>query len=161
MAILLESPSLFEWLRFRRDSLTSVFADVHQRVHAARNTIDLRLNAFITADQELSGLDLRALQPHLDSIRSSDYSEQSGDPSRLEHKRQWLLSVRRAVGDRMHFLSAIGVRPQATPELIRQGVMISVQCGVDGITIGHYDGAPFSHLRAIGEGLEMADATIA
>lgn len=161
VAMLLENPSLFDWLRFRRDSLTSFFAEVHRRAHAARNTVDVRLNAFITSDQELSGLDLRALQPHLDSIRSSDYSEQSGDPSRLEHKRQWLLSVRRAVGDRMHFLSAIGVRPQATPELIRQGVVISAQCGVDGITIGHYDGAPVSHLRAIREGLEMADAQIA
>ncbi len=157
VAMLLENPSLFDWLRFRRDSLTSFFAEVHRRVHAARDTVDLRLNAYISSDQELSGLDMRALRPHLDSIRSSDYSEQSGDPARMEHKRRWLLSVRRAVGSQMHFLSAIGVRPKATPELIRQGVVISAQCGVDGITMGHYDGAPFSHLRAIKEGLEMAD----
>jgi len=160
-AILLENPSLFDWLRFRRDSLTAFFRELHERVHAAKADVDLRLNAFITSDQELSGLDLRSLKPHLDSIRSSDYSEQSGDPSRLEHKRQWLLSVRRAVSDEMHFLSAIGVRPKATPELIRQGVVISAQCGVDGITIGHYDGAPYSHLRAIKEGMERADVEIA
>ena len=57
----------------------------------------------------------------------------------------------------MPFYSAIGVRPNATPELIRQGVVVSAQCGADGITMGHYDGAPFSHLRAIKEGLELAD----
>jgi hypothetical protein len=79
----------------------------------------------------------------------------------MEHKRSWLLAVRRAIGDEMHFLSAIGVRPRATPELIRRGVVISAQCGADGITMGHYDGAPYGNLRAIKEGLEMADVEIA
>jgi hypothetical protein len=157
-AVLMEEPELVLWLLFRRDSLTRFFKDIHARVHAARPNIDLRLNAYITSQQELYGLDLRALRPHLDSIRSSDYSEQSGDAARLEHKRQWLLAVRRAVGEAMPFLSAIGVRPKATPELVRQGVVVSAQCGVDGITIGHYDGAPFSNLRAIKEGLKLADA---
>jgi hypothetical protein len=115
--LLLQNPSLYQWLAFRRNTLTGFFAEVHQRIHAARPGIDLRLNAYLTSNQELSGLDLRALGPHLDSIRSSDYSEQSGDAARLEHKRRWLLAVRRAVGDEMPFLSAIGVRPRATPEL--------------------------------------------
>jgi hypothetical protein len=155
-AILLENPSLFQWLVFRRDSLARFFREIHERIHAIKPQIDLRLNAYITSNQELSGLDLRALKPYLDSIRSSDYSEQSGDIGRLEHKRRWLLSVRRAVGDETPFLSAIGVRPKATPEIIRQGVVVSAQCGVDGLTIGHYDGAPFSHLRAVREGMELA-----
>ncbi len=156
-AILMEHPELFQWLLFRRDSITRFFKDIHDHIHAIKPTIDLRLNAYITSNQELSGLDLRALKPHLDSIRSSDYSEQSGDMSRLEHKRRWLMSVRRAVGEDMYFLSAIGVRPKATPEIIRQGVVVSAQCGVDGITMGHYDGAPFSNLRAIKEGMDLAD----
>ena len=105
----------------------------------------------------VSHANLRALKPHLDSIRSSDYSEQSGDINRLEYKRRWLLSVRRAVGNEMHFLSAIGVRPKATSEIIRQGVVVSAQCGVDGLTMGHYDGASFSNLRAVREGMEIAD----
>ena len=159
--LIMQNPSLYQWLVFRRDTLAAFFGEIHRRVHAVRSGIDLRLNAYISANQELSGLDLRAMRPHLDSIRSSDYSEQSGDPERLEFKRRWLLAVRRAVGDEMPFLSAIGVRPKATPELIRHGVLVSCQCGVDGITIGHYDGAPFSHLRAIREGLELADATVA
>lgn len=156
--ILLQVPELHEWLLFRRDSLTRFFGDIHRAVHAIRQGIDLRLNAYISANQELSGLDLRALKPHLDSIRSSDYSEQSGDPARLEHKRRWLMAVRRAVGDEMYFLSAIGVRPKATPELIRRGVVVSAECGADGITMGHYDGASFTNLRAIKEGLALPDA---
>jgi hypothetical protein len=160
-ALLLEQPALHRWLLFRRDSLTHFFAEIHDRIHGIRPTIDLRLNAYIAANQELNGLDLRALKPHLDSIRSSDYSEQSGDPARLEGKRRWLLAVRRAVGEDMPFLSAIGVRPRATPELIRQGVVVSCQCGVDGLTIGHYDGASFSNLRAIKEGLALADVELA
>ncbi|MDK1031603.1 MAG: hypothetical protein QGD94_06330, partial [Planctomycetia bacterium] len=159
-AILIENPSLYQWLLFRRHSLTRFFNEVHDRVHAAKATIDLRFNAFICSNQELNGLDLRALKPHLDSIRSSDYSEQSGEAARLEDKRKWLLSVRRAVGDEMHFLSAIGVRPKATPDLIRQGDIVSLQCGGDGITMGHYDGASFSNLRAIKEGLKIADAEV-
>lgn len=157
VAMLLENPSLYQWLAFRRDSLARFFQEVHTRIHAVRDGIDLRLNAYISADWELSGVDLRALKPHLDSVRSSDYSEQSGDPKRMEHKRRWLLSVRRSIGDQMPFLSAIGVRPAATPELIRQGVVISALCGADGITLGHYDGAPYSHLRAIREGMERGD----
>jgi len=155
--ILLQVPELHEWLIFRRDSLSGFFDEIHRAVHAIRPNIDLRLNAYISTNQELSGLDLRVLKPHLDSIRSSDYSEQSGDPARLEHKRRWLMAVRRAVGDDMYFLSAIGVRPKATPDLIRRGVVISAECGADGITIGHYDGASFTNLRAIKEGLALAD----
>jgi hypothetical protein len=159
-AILMEAPELLQWLLFRRDSLTRFFKDIHNHIHAIKPTIDLRLNAYISSNQELSGLDLRALKPHLDSIRSSDYSEQSGNMSSLEHKRRWLMSVRRAVGEEMHFLSAIGVRPKATPEIIRQGVAVSAQCSVDGLTMGHYDGAPFSNLRAIKECMELADVEL-
>jgi hypothetical protein len=159
-AVLLENPALFEWLSFRRDAVTGFYADLHTRVHAVRDDVDLRLNAYITSHQELQGLDLRALRPHLDSIRSSDYSEQSGAPARLEHKRQWLLSVRRAIGEEMHFVSGIGVRPRATPELVRQGVVVSAECGADGITIGHYDGAPLRNLRAVREGMALADVEL-
>jgi hypothetical protein len=51
-------------------------------------------------------------------------------------------------------VSAIAVRPKATPELIREGVKIAVECGMNGITLGHYDGAEFPMLRAIRDGLK-------
>ncbi len=159
-AVLMENPALYQWLVFRRDSLTRFFKDIHARIHSIKPGIDLRLNVYIYSHLEYSGLDLRSLKPYLDSIRSSNYYEQSGDIGRMEDKRKWLLSVRRAVGDDMYFLSAIGVRPKATPEIIREGVVVSAQCGIDGITMGHYDGAPFSNLRAIKEGMALADVEI-
>jgi hypothetical protein len=130
------------------------------RIHTIKPTIDLRLNVYIYSNLAYSGLDLRSLRPYVDSIRSSNYNEQSGDMSQIETKRKWLFSVRRAVGDDNYFLSAIGVRPKATPELIRQGVVVSAECGADGLTIGHYDCAPFSNLRAILEGMKLADVEI-
>jgi hypothetical protein len=159
LAMLLRHPEIFDWMKFRCASLTHLFADVHAAVTAIKPKIDLRLNAYISSNAELSGLDMAALAPYLGSVRSSDYSEQSGNPRQLDHKRQFLLSIREAVGDDKHFLSAIGIRPKATPELIRAGVAVSSECGADGLSLGHYDGAPLRNLEAIGQGLSDADVT--
>jgi len=78
----------------------------------------------------------------------------------LEHKRQFLLGVRAAAGDDILFLSSIGIRPNATPELVRKGVVISSECGADGLSLGHYDGAPLKLLEAIGDGLRDADVRV-
>jgi hypothetical protein len=158
--ILLETPEMFQWLQFRRDSLTRCYRNIHERAHQIRSSIDVRLNTSNRENLELYGVDFRSLRPHLDSIRSSNYDEQSGEISRLEHKRAWLLSVRRAVGDDMHFISALAPRPLATPEIIRQSVVVSAECGVDGIAIGHYDNAPFPLLRAVKEGLDLAGVEV-
>ena len=91
---------------------------------------------------------------------SSNYDEQSGAAAQLERKRKFLLAVRAMAGDDIHFLSAIGIRPKATPELIRKGVVISSQCGADGLSLGHYDGAPLANLEAIRLGMADADVTI-
>jgi hypothetical protein len=159
-AALLRHPELFEWLKFRCASLTGLFRDVHAAVTGIKPKIDLRLNAFIYDDWELSGIDFAALRPYLGSIRSSNYDEQSGAAAQLERKRKFLLSVRAMAGDDIHFLSAIGIRPKATPELIRKGVVISSQCGADGLSLGHYDGAPLANLLAIRQGMADADVTI-
>ncbi len=160
LALLVRRPEVFDWLKFRCDSITRLFADVRREIQAVKPGADLRLNAYIYDLPELAGIDFAALGPHLGSIRSSNYDEQSGRMERLEHKRQFLLSVRAGAGDQIHFLSAIGVRPKATPELIRAGVRISSECGADGLSLGHYDGAPLRNLEAIGEGLLEADVTV-
>jgi hypothetical protein len=159
-AMLLRHPEIFDWMKFRRDSLTRLFKDVHTAIRAIKPSIDLRLNAFIYDHWELTGLDFAALKPYLGSIRSSNYDEQSGRMEVMEHKRRFLLSVREAIGDDMHFLSSIGIRPQATPELVRKGVVISSECGADGLSLGHYDGAPLRNLEAIRQGMEDANVAI-
>ncbi len=154
-ALLAEMPELYHFLKFRVDSFTGFFKDIYEAVHAVRPDIDVRLNHYARYP-ELMGLDLRATALYFDSIRSSDYSEQTGDPARMEWKRAYLHAIRRAVGLDKYFLSAVSPRPKATPELVRMGVLISAQCGADALTIGHYDGAWPNCLRAIREGLDEA-----
>jgi hypothetical protein len=158
-ALLSEVPELYTFLRFRVDSLTSFFAEIHRAAHAVRPEIDVRLNHY-AMHPELMGLDLKGVNPFVDSVRSSNYGEQTGDPAQMERKRAYLHSIRRAIGVDKYFLSAISPRPKATPELVKQGILISAQCGADALTIGHYDGAWTNCLRAIREGLEEAGIEI-
>jgi hypothetical protein len=159
-ALLVQHPEIFDLIKFRCASMTRLFGRVHKAVTSIKPGIDLRLNAYIYDYWELAGIDFAALRPHLGSIRSSNYDEQSGNMDRLEHKRQFLLAVRAAAGDDIHFLSAIGIRPRATPELIRRGIAISSECGADGLSLGHYDGAPLQNLEAVGQGLREAGVRV-
>ena len=158
-ALLAECPELHAFVKFRIDSLTSFFTEIEQTVHSVRPEIDLRFNHFARYP-ELMGLDLKAVGRKMNSIRSSDYAEQSGDPAQLAFKRAYLHSIRRAIGPEKYFLSAISPRPKATPELVKQGIRVSAEAGADALTIGHYDGAWPECIRAIGEGLEEAGIII-
>jgi hypothetical protein len=62
---------------------------------------------------ELMGLTCGGFQV-IDSVRSSDYSEQSGDPAQMAWKRLYLHNIR-AIGLDKYFLSAISPFPKATP----------------------------------------------
>ena len=62
----------------------------------AKPGIDVRLNHY-AAYPELMGLDLKGAGRYMDSVRSSDYSEQSGNPARMEGSG---LPARRAPGHR-------------------------------------------------------------
>jgi len=145
-------PELGQWLEFRKESLARFYRVMHDGIHALPRGVDLRFNDCFNG--AAWGLDVRPLKPHLDSIRVCDYSEQLGDPARMKDKRDWLTRERAAVGQDFPMVSAIAVRPKATAELIREGVKIAVECGMNGITLGHYDGAEFPMLRAIRDGLK-------
>lgn len=158
-SLLTEVPELYAFLKFRTDSITEFFGEIRAAVKRAKPTIDVRLNHY-AAYPELMGLDLKGIGQVMDSVRSSDYSEQTGDPKRMEWKRAYLHNVRRAIGVDKYFLSAVSPRPKATPELVKQGILVSAQCGADALTIGHYDGSWMNCLRAIKEGLEEAGIEI-
>ena len=96
----------------------------------------------------------------VDSVRDSDYSEQTGDIKKLYTKKQQVDRIRRGVGFDMPILSAIGIRPKATPEIIRESIRLLSQSGIDGLSLGHYDGASFALLQAVKEGMEEADMQI-
>ena len=158
--VLLEHSEILDLIRFRCQTMNRVYADIAATMKSHRPKIDFRENAHLKRYPETAGLNYSQLKAALGSIRSSDYSEQAGRQDGMTVKRQYLLQLRAAVGDDKYMLSAIGVRPKATPELIRMGVAISAECGADGITLGHYDGAPLKNLQAVGQGLREADIEV-
>jgi hypothetical protein len=153
MLDLLDHPALLDLVRFRCLTMARAYKDIGEAMRKARPSIDFRENSHIRRYAEFAGLHYGMLAPALGSIRSSDYTEQTGQAARMEEKRAFLLYLRASAGDDIKMLSAIGVRPKATPDLIRKGVRISAECGADGITLGHYDGAPLENLEAVGQGL--------
>lgn len=152
-------PAFSQWQQFRFNTMTRYFRLIHTKIHEIRPNSELRFNdSFPNA--ETWGLDLKAVRPHLDSIRNSDYSEQLGDPSRMHEKDDRLKANAAALGEGFPRISAVAVRPKATPELIHEGVRIALDNKVCGLSLGHYDGSEFPLLRAISEGLESARVSV-
>jgi len=149
-------PEFDNWQAFRCESVAGFYRTMHDGVHAIRPPIDLRFNDCFRSPRDW-GFELRPLKPYFDSVRVCDYSEQTGKLAALDGKRQWLKEVRLALGEDKPLLSAVAVRPKATPEIIRQGVRTALDCGVNGITLGHYDGAEYPMLRAVGESLKAVN----
>jgi len=146
-------PAFTQWQQFRFYTMTRYYRLIHSKIHEIRSSVELRLNDCFPKP-ETWGIDLKAARPYLDAIRNSDYSEQLGDPSRMHEKNERLQANREALGEEFPRISAVAVRPKATPELIHEGVYIALQNHVCGLSLGHYDGAEFPLLRAISEGLQ-------
>ena len=156
---LLEEPLLYDWLRFRCESITSHFAELSAPIHAANPKVDFRLNT-CWSHAQLIGLDLTKVAEHIDSVRTMDYAEQSGSEEAVRNKGKWLANVRRQVGEDKPIISAIAPRAKATPELIKLGIKIVALGGADGLSFGFYDGATIERLRAIKEGMAEAEVQL-
>ncbi|HLT60035.1 MAG TPA: hypothetical protein VK020_02530 [Microlunatus sp.] len=150
--LLLENAAFASWLAFRRRSIDELFQLIGQAAHDARPEIDFRYNTYM-ARPELAGLNFTTAFRHVDSVRESDYSDQLGTPEGVAIKRAKLMKARRALGYDKPLLAALGVRPNATPEILRASVKAAVDSGCDGLSLGHYDGATMARLRAVAEGV--------
>lgn len=157
--LLIEYPGLLQFLKFRIDSVTELFKDIYESVHEAKPLIDFRYNNHVRYP-ELNGISFKDIAPFVDSIRESDYSEQYGAPDNFVFKRNTLLKIRRGIGFDKGVISALAVRPNATPELIRESIKILATCGLDGLSLGHYDCAHIEHLDAVVQGMEEANITV-
>jgi len=167
-------PHLSRWRQFRFDSTARLYRAIHQAVHATRqnrSNVDLRFSMFMTRRNPADwGVDLPTMRPGVDSIRVQEYSEDTGQASALAIKRQYLTQIASQLGHDVSTMqpggtissagfpinSAIGVRPRATPELIKSGIAIARDCGMSGITLSQYDGADFTLLKAVRDGLAAA-----
>jgi hypothetical protein len=152
-------PAFSQWQQFRLNTMTRHYRLIHTKIHEIRAGIELRLNDCFPKP-ETWGIDLKASRPYLDAIRNSDYSEQLGDAARMHEKNDRLLANREALGENFPRISAVAVRPKATPELIHEGVHIAVENQVCGLSLGHYDGSEFPLLRAISEGLQAEHVNV-
>jgi hypothetical protein len=148
-------PALADWRNFRFHSTARFYQAIHDRVHALKPSVDLRYSQHMS-DPAQWGVKLSVMQPYLDSVRIQEYSEQTGDASLMPGKRRTLAAVRSDLGPTFPVHAALGVRMKATPEIISEGVQIAVQCRMNGVTLGHYDGASFPMLRGVREGLVKA-----
>jgi hypothetical protein len=166
-------PHLSRWRQFRFDCTARLYTAVRETVHATRKNrpdVDMRYSLFMTKRNPGDwGVDLPSMQKAVDSIRVQEYSEDTGQVSGLSVKRQYLTQIAHELGHTtsttqpgvissagFRINSAIGVRPRATPELIKSGIAIARDCGMSGITLSQYDGADFTLLEAVREGLAAA-----
>lgn len=144
-----------QWLEFRRKSVTELYRKIAHVIHEENPGIDFRLNNW-RRNPEVDGLYLGDIKESLSSVRIMSYQEQEGEPELLAGKADWIKKVIRDTEDQIPVLAAIGVRNRAYPDLVKQGIKVSVESGVEGITLGHYDGAAYSILRAVRNGLSEA-----
>jgi hypothetical protein len=153
--LMLEFPALQQFLSFRAASTTSLFRDIYQAVKAVRPGVEFRYNNH-RLYPELEGVSFPAIKPYVDSVRDSDYAEQRGSLEGLDRKRATILKVRRGMGPDKPLLAGIAVRPKATPAIIAQSLEMLSGLGIDGLSLGHYDGSTDALLRAVRQGMEAA-----
>ena len=157
--LLLEYPGLAEFIKFRIKSITELFKDIYTSVHEAKKTIDFRYNNHVHTP-EYSGISFKDIAPYLDSVRDSDYTEQTGAKDDFFYKRNTLLKIRRGIGFDKKLIAALAVRPNATPEIIKRSIAVIGELGVDGLSLGHYDGSHIEHLDAFREAIEAINVKI-
>ncbi|MFI3169566.1 MAG: hypothetical protein R3Y06_06475 [Faecalibacterium sp.] len=158
-SFLLEYPELYDWLKFRQNSVTRFIKELSETIHAANPKIDFRLNTFCE-ESELFGLSIRDVAPYVDSIRVMEYEEQTGDYEKVANKAKWFMNVRRMAGEDKKIIAGIAPRHLATPELIKLGIKQVGLGGADGLSYGFYDGASFENLKAIHQGMEDLNVVI-
>lgn len=152
---LLENPSLYQWLEFRVRCVTELFEEIYGAIKAVKPNVEFRYNNYLRYP-EYAGLDFKAVKNYLDSVRDSDYSEQTGAEDNFRYKQNTLLKIRRGIGCEKPLLAAFACRPNATPELIKESLSIVSTLGIDGLSLGHYDGSTFALLDAVKDGMKEA-----
>ena len=159
VAFLLEYPALYEWLRFRADSITDYFKTISAAVHAANPNIDFRWNG-CWPQTEFIGQVLREIKPHVNSVRLMEYTEQLGDMSLMHRKAHWVSNARRELGENFPLISAVAIRAKATPEIIHEGIRLAVKNGADSLSLAFWDGCTMEQLAAVKSGMERHEVKL-
>jgi hypothetical protein len=154
--LLMEYPALHQFLNFRMDCITGLFRDIYQDLKSIKPSIDFRYNNYLKYP-EFAGLDFKSAAPYLDSVRDSDYTEQREIADNFKYKRHTINKIRRGIGFEKPLLAAFAVRPNATPQILKDSIAVLSQVGVDGFSLGHYDGSTNKLLHAISDAMDEND----
>lgn len=154
--LIMEYPALGQFLEFRIKCITSLFSDIYASIKKVKPKVEFRYNNYLRRP-ELAGLSFPHVAPYLDSVRDSDYSEQKPVTDGFRYKRGTLCKIRYGIGFDKPLLAAFAVRPNATPQIIRDSIGQLAQMGVDGFSLGHYDGSTKPLLMAVKEAMEEYD----
>lgn len=145
-------PQLDQWLNFRRASTTKIYKLVTDRIHQANPNIDFRLNDL---NNRSSGLYLDELKAgNINSVHLSTHTEQNGFQKSDRASR--IATTLYYVGKEVPVIAGVPTRLLTTPEIVKSSVKISVNAGVKGLGVKHYDGSPYSLLRALRNGISEA-----
>jgi hypothetical protein len=154
-------PQLNNWITFRRNSTTKIYRLIAERIHYFKPECDFRINDVRVPSEgpvdSLYGMYFQDLKYIINSCVIQSHTEQNGKENEtFSSRKSWLSLNRSLLGPGFPLLSGVAVRLGATPDLIKTGIKIAVDNGVKGIAIKHYDGATYSQLRAVRNGLSEA-----
>jgi len=141
-------PEVEQFLKFREDATTEIYKLVIDRMRKEKPGIEFRLNSLNNWN---TGLNLTRLTSHIGSVHLETHQEQQGRPNTQRVSR--IKTARHYAGPDFPIIASVTTRLLSTPEIIRTMIKQSVSTGVQGIGIKHYDGTPFSRLRAVRNGL--------
>jgi len=145
-------PQLDQWLNFRRASTTKIYKLVTDRIHQANPKIDFRLNDL---NNRSSGLHLEELKSgNINSVHLSTHTEQNGYQNSDRASR--IATTLYYIGKDVPVIAGVPTRLLTTPEIVKSSVKISVDAGAKGLGVKHYDGSPYSLLRALRNGISEA-----
>ena len=144
-------PQLDQALNFKRAVTTKIYKMIIDRMRQEKPNIDFRINDL---NNRPSGLYLEDLKTYITSVHMSTHTEQNGY-ERSDRKSR-IETTRYFIGPDVPIIPGIPVRILTTPSIVRSSIKISVDNGAKGIALKHYDGASYSLLRAVRDGLNAA-----
>lgn len=144
-------PQLDQALNFKRATTTKMYKLIIDRMRKEKPNIDFRINDL---NNRPSGLYLEDLKNYITSVHMSTHTEQEGY-ERSDRKSR-IETTRYFIGPNVPLIPGIPVRILTTPAIVKSSIKISVDNGAKGIALKHYDGASYSLLRAVRDGLSAA-----
>jgi hypothetical protein len=144
-------PQLDQWLAFRTASTTEIYKLVTDRIHSINPKIDFRLNDL---NNRSSGLHLDELKNNVNSVHLSTHTEQRGF-ERLDRASR-IKTTFYYGGPNIPIIAGVPTRLLTTVAIVKSSVKISVINGSKGLGVKHYDGSPYSLLRALRNGIYEA-----